>query len=147
MQKLYPYPEVWKKSTNLIKKLFCENCWTYSSEKLIDFAPHHTWQLIRFPVWSHSYFFQNNFFINPFLGIFVRFRPNMPYISLWGKCQVQDFAFLTSEMKSTLNFSLENMFYIIFWQTLSFLQFVTKMWVRSRTLSYIGGPGWGEGLK
>ena len=58
---------------------------------------------------------------------FGLFKPNFGHIcpvQVNGEnFQVQDYVFLTSEMKSTLNFSLENMFCFIFWPFLFFPPF------------------------
>ena len=71
--------------------------------------------------------------------------PNFPtlqafcslYNPMGGKIQVQNFVFLTSELKSTHNFSLENMFYSCFWDTSYFHTFGNQVGVRSQTLSYM----------
>ena len=52
------------------------------------------------------------------------------------KIQVQNFVFLTSELKSTHNFSLENVFCSYFWDTSYFHTFGSQIGVRFRTLSY-----------
>ena len=60
------------------------------------------------------------FFLIIFLSInFGHFKPNFGHICTvqvngGGDFQVQDYVLLTLEMKSTLNFSLENMFCVIF---------------------------------
>ena len=51
--------------------------------------------------------------------------------------QVQTFVFLTSELTSTHNFSLENMFYSYFWDISYFHTFGSQVGVRSQTLSYM----------
>ena len=58
-----------------------------------------------------------------------------PVQSNGGKIQVQKFVLLTSELKSTHNFSLENMFCSYFWDTSYFHTFGSQIWVRSQTLS------------
>ena len=52
------------------------------------------------------------------------------------KIQVQNFVFLTSELKSTHNFSLEIMFCSYIWDNSYFHTFGTQIGVRSQTLSY-----------
>ena len=81
------------------------------------------------------------FFKTIFLTInFDHFKPNFGHICPvqvnGGNFQVQDYVFLTSEMKSTLNFSLENMFCFIFWPFLFFHPFSSQTQLESRTLSY-----------
>ena len=80
----------------------------------------------RLDLWYDSI---QTFFKIIFLTInFGHFKPNFRHICPvqvnGGNFQVQDCVFFTSEMKSTLNFSLENMFYILaififppFWQS------------------------------
>ena len=71
--------------------------------------------------------------------------PNFPtlqsfcplYNPMGGGIQVQNFVFLTSELKSTHNFSVENMFYSYFWDTSYIHTFGSQVGVRSQTLSYI----------
>ena len=69
------------------------------------------WYGIINTFFNFFFFFTINFY--PFL----HFWPSLPCTSQWGNFQVQNFAFLTSELKSTLNFSLENILYSIFWPT------------------------------
>ena len=67
--------------------------------------------------------------------IFRHFKHFAPCTIQWGEIQVQNFVFLTSELKSTHNFSLENMFYSCFWDTSYFHTFGNQVRVRSQTLS------------
>ena len=71
----------------------------------------------RLDLWCDSI---QNFFKIILLTInFGHFKPNFGHICPvqvnGGNFQVQDYVFLTSEMKSTLNFSLESILYSIFW--------------------------------
>ena len=92
----------------------------------------------RLDLWYDSI---QTFFKIIFLTInFGHFKPNFRHICPvqvnGGNFQVQDNVFLTSEMKSTLNFSLENMFCFIFWPFLFFHPFGSQTRLESRTLSY-----------
>ena len=91
----------------------------------------------RLDLWYDSI---QTFFKIIFLTInFGHFKPNFGHICPvqvnGGNFQVQDYVFLTSEMKSTLNFSLENMFCFIFWPFLFFHPFGSQTRLESRTLS------------
>ena len=64
---------------------------------------------IRLDFWYgiiHTYFFQNYFFT---INIYHIFDPHCPVQVNGENFQVQNFVLLTSELKSTLNFSLENL--------------------------------------
>ena len=94
----------------------------------------------RLDLWYDSI---QTFFKIIFLTInFGHFKPNFGHIcpvQVNGgnfQVQLQDYVFLTSEMKSTLNFSLENMFCFIFWPFLFFHPFGSQTRLESRTLSY-----------
>ena len=63
------------------------------------------------------------------------FKSILPHVqSNGGKIEVQNFVFLTSELKSVHNLSLENMFCSYFWDTLYFHTFGSQIGVRSQTL-------------
>ena len=67
----------------------------------------------------HTFF--NIFFLRSIFTHFYHiFDPLCPVQVNGENFQVQIFAFLTSELKSTLNFSLENISYSIFWPTFFF---------------------------
>ena len=67
--------------------------------------------------------------------IFRHFNHFAPCTIQWAKNS--NFVFLTSELKSAHNFSVENMFYSYFWDTSYFHTFGSQVGVRSQTLSYI----------
>ena len=126
-----------KKIRLIVKKLFWENQQSYRSESwsfMPITIPHN-----RLDWWYNS---TQTFFKIIFLTInFGHFKPNFGHICPvqvnGGNFQVQDYVFLTSEMKSTLNFSLENMFCFIFWPFLFFHPFGSQTRLESRTLSYL----------
>ena len=76
--------------------------------------------------------FFNNFFLRSiFTHFYYIFAPRCPVQVNGENFRVQNFAFLTSELKSTLNFSLENILYSIFWPTFFFTPNVRETLVRS----------------
>ena len=124
IQKCYPYPLIFESVKKIMdfckkKKKIEKNYKNYRPEKWIDYAHYHSPQSIRFVVvvWYHKYFFQFFFF---FFYDFYIFDPHCPVQVNGENFQVQNFAFLTSELKSTLNFSLENISYSVFWPTFFF---------------------------
>ena len=119
MQQCYPYPlnlkSVKKKKANCQKNYF-EKTNRATGLKSLSFLPI-TIPHNRLDLWYDS---MQTFFKIIFLTInFGHFKPNFGHIcpvQINGRnFQVQDYVFLTSEMKSALNFSLENMFYFKFW--------------------------------
>ena len=73
-------------------------------------------------------FFNNIFLPSIFTYFYYIFDPHCPVQLNRENFQVQNFAFLTSELKSTLNFSLENISYSIFWPTFFSHQMSAKPW-------------------
>ena len=68
------------------KKKNEKNYKSYRPEKWIDYAHHHSPQLIRFVVWYHKYFFQKFFLRSIFTHFYYIFDPHcMPCTSQWGK--------------------------------------------------------------
>ena len=63
----------------------------------------------------HTFF--NIFLWSIFTHFYRIFDPHFPVQVNGENFQVQNFVFLTSELKSTLNFCLENILYSIFWPT------------------------------
>ena len=140
IQKCYPYPLIFesveKRMDFCKKKKFRENYTSYRPEKWIDYAHHHSPQSIRFVVWHPTYFFQYLFLRSIFTHFYHIFDP-LWFVQVNGEnFQFQNFVFLTSELKSTLIFSLENIIFYILANFFFFTPNVHKTRVRSWTVSY-----------
>ena len=110
-----------KKIMDFQKKKKRENCKSYRPEKWIDYAHHHSPQSIRFVVWYHYTNLFQYFFLRPiFTHFFHSFDPHCPVQVNRKNFQVQNFVFLTSELISTLNFSLENILDMLYFGQLFF---------------------------
>ena len=117
IQKCYPYPlilKAWKKIMDFRKKKKKKReaigLRAAGLKSEFNYTNHHSPQSNRFVVWHHTYFFSILFVTINFYHIF---DPHCPVQVNGENFQDQNFAFLTSELKSALNFSLENIFYIL----------------------------------
>ena len=82
------------------------------------------------------------FFYTDFLSIFASFSTLLAlYKSMEKKIHVKNFVFLTSELKSTLNFRMENISCSIFWNLL-----FAHFWLQnvSQSLNSVVSDPWGD---
>ena len=118
IQKCYPHPLIFEsvqKIWILVKKKKLRKTTRATglkSESIMPIIILHN----RFDLWHGiiNTFFNNFFLRSIFTHFYYIFDPHCPVQVNRENFQVQNFAFLTSELKSTLNFSLENIiFYIL----------------------------------